>query len=262
MSDDRPRRTAAILWALRNSGETIEKLPADCAMESESQGRAAQTYYSELSGQSIGGWKLAATSVGGQKHIGVSGPLEGPYLSSHIYSSGATLSMFGNQLAVAEAEFAFCFGKSLMGRDRPYSREEIVDAVVSLHPSLELPDTRISDYANAGAAALLADCACNKDWVLGDATTQDWKAIDLAECPVKLYINDEVATEGRGADELGGPLIALEWGVNRIIQRGISIQAGQYITTGVCGLPKPIQAGDYVTADLGIFGTASASLVD
>ena len=262
MSNDRPRRTAAVLWALRCSGETIEKLPPDCALKNESQGRDAQTYYSELSGQSVGGWKLAATSEGGQNHIGVSGPLEGPYLSSHIYSSGVTLSMFGNQLKVAEAEFAFCFGRSLVSRDRPYSRKEIIDAVASLHPSLEIPDTRITDYANAGPAALLADCACNKDWILGDAATQDWKSIDLAECPVKLRINDETATEGTGADALGGPLNALEWGVNRIIARGISIEAGQYITTGVCGLPKPIQSGDFVTADLGIFGTASASLVD
>ncbi len=256
------KKSAAVLWALRSSGETIEKLPDSCNLLDENEGREAQTYYEELSNQAIAGWKIAATSKGGQQHIGVSGPLEGPYLESHIYSSGSILSMFGNHMAVAEAEFAFCIGQTLDAREEAYSREEIVAAVASLHPSLEFPDSRIADFSNAGAAALLADCACSKDWVIGTPTNEDWKSVDLAACPVRLYINDEVATEGTGLDALDSPLNALEWVVNRIIGRGISIQAGQYITTGVCGLPKPIRAGDKVTADLGIFGKASASLVD
>ena len=257
-----PQTTAATLWALRTAGETIHRLAEDSTPMNEEQGRQAQLYYPELANDSIAGWKIAATSVGGQKHIGVSGPLEGPYLSSHVYGPDAILSMTGNHMAVAEAEFAFCFGHDLASRSQPYTRSEILDAVSSLHPSLELPDSRIGDFANAGAAALLADCACGRDWVIGAATTTDWRAMNLADSPVKLIIDGEIATEGTGADALGDPLLALEWVVNRLSSRGIAIQSGQSITTGVCGLPKPIRAGNLVTADLGVFGTVSAQLVD
>ena len=259
---DIPQKTAATLWALRNAGETIPELAKDGRLDTEDQGRQAQLFYADLAGDSIGGWKIAATSAGGQKHIGVDGPLEGPYLSSHIYEPDAVLSMTGNHMAVAEAEFAFQFGQSLPGRDEPYTKEEILEAVSSLHPSLELPDSRIGDFATAGAAALLADCACGRDWVLGEATTVEWRQINLAESPVKLIIDGEVVTEGTGADALGNPLDALEWVVNLLSSRGITIHAGQSITTGVCGLPKPIRSGNHVTADLGIFGSVSAQLVD
>ncbi len=256
------QRIAATLWALGTAGETVQTLPEDSRPKSERQGREVQLCYPEMANDTIGGWKIAATSAGGQKHIGVSGPLEGPYLSSHIFEPDAILSMAGNYMAVAEAEFAFRFGRELPGQSEPYTREEILAAVSGLHPSLELPDSRIGDFANAGAAALLADCACSRDWVLGPATSVDWRNMSLAESPVKLIIDGQIATEGTGADALGDPLAALEWVVNKLSSRGIAIRAGQAITTGVCGLPKPIQAGNRVTADLGVFGTVSAQLVD
>ena len=262
MKNDLPQQTAATLWALRTACETVNALPPHCAPASEHEGRQAQLYYAELADDTIAGWKIAATSAGGQKHIGVDGPLEGPYLSSHVYEPDVVLSMAGNHMAVAEAEFAFRFGRALVSREESYSQSEIVNAVSSLHPSLEFPDSRISDFAHAGAAALLADCACGRDWVVGPATSEDWRSIDLAESVVKLIINDTVASEGTGADALGDPLTALEWIVNKLSSRGITINAGEIITTGVCGLPKPIRAGDHVTADLGIFGTVSAQLVD
>ncbi len=262
MSEEKARQAAAALWALWNAGETINSLPPHCRPENETEGRSAQMLFPELAEDRIAGWKIAATSAGGQRHIGVSAPLEGPYLASHVHQDGAVLSMAGNHMAVAEAEFAFRFGSTLQSREVPYSRAEIVDAIASLHPSLELPDSRISDFSKAGAATLLADCACGRDWVIGAPTDAEWRDVDLAKAPTKLIINDEIVTQGSGADALGNPLSALEWVVNQLSTRRVSIEAGQFITTGVCGLPKPIRAGDRVTCDLGIFGTASAVLVD
>lgn len=254
-------KAAAALLALWEAGETIQSLPVQCQPVSKEQGRQVQMKLCELSGESIAGWKIAATSTGGQKHIGVDGPLEGPYLVNHVHPPNSIISMTGNHMAVAETEFAFRFGQALKSRNSPYGIDEILSAVKSLHPSLELPDSRISDFSKAGAPTLLADCACGKDWIVGTQTSEDWQTMNLAECPTKLIINDEVVTEGFGRDALGGPLEALKWIVNKLSARDITIEAGQYVTTGVCGLPKPIQAGDRVTADLGIFGSVSAVLM-
>lgn len=262
MRDQRPKQAAAALWALRNAGETINSLPMHCKPKNNDEGRRSQMFYPELANDIIVGWKIAASSVGGQKHIGVTEPLEGPYLDSQIHQDGAILSMAGNYMAVAEAEFAFRFSRNLKSRSSRYTPEEVLEAVESLHPSLEFPDSRISDFANAGAATLLADCACSRDWVIGEATAADWRSTDLAYAPTKLIINDEVATEGTGTDALGNPLHALAWVVNQLSERNITVEAGQLITTGVCGIPKPIQAGDRVTCDLGEFGSVSATLVD
>ena len=262
MTENRSRQAAATLWALQCAGETINALPAHCNPRNETEGRKAQLYFAELANSSIAGWKIAATSAGGQNHIGVTAPLEGPYLESRIHSDGAVLSMAGNHMAVAEAEFAFRFGQSLDSRSEPYEVEEMLEAVDSLHPSLEFPDSRISEFATVGAATLLADCACGRDWVLGAATTADWATASLQMAPTRLIVNDEVVSEGTGEDALGNPLTALNWVVNQLRMRGITIESGQHITTGVCGLPKPIRSGDQVICDLGEFGSVSATLVD
>lgn len=261
-NESQSQQIAATLWALRFAGETVNSMPAHCHPNDDDIGRQAQLYYPHLAEDTIAGWKIAATSKSGQEHIGVQGPLEGPYLSSHIYDDGAILSMTGNHMAVAEAEFAFRFGQTLEVREQAYSEQEVLVAVASLHPSLELPDSRISDYPDAGPAVLLADCACGRDWVLGAATRVDWRSMDLAECPAKLIINDATVTEGKGADALGHPVTALTWLVNKLCQRGIAIQADQVVTTGVCGKPQPVKAGDRVVCDLGVFGTVGVQLTD
>ena len=262
MKNDPANQAAATLLALWNCGNTIADLPDECKPKSEEEGRCAQLAFAEMAGDTIAGWKIAATSAGGQKHIGVNGPLEGPYLSSHLHPPDTIVSMTGNHMAVAEAEFAFRFASSLAGNGTEYSIEEIVEAVGSLHPSLELPDSRLSEFSTAGAATLLADCACGRDWIIGNPTTEDWRRADLSRSPTQLIINDQVVTEGTGADTLGSPITALQWVVNKLSSRGITVEAGQYITTGVCGLPKPISVGDRVTADLGVFGSVSAVLMN
>ena len=203
MTESIPEQLAATIWALWCAGETIEQLPETLRPQTEADGQAAQDFISKVAADSIRGWKIAATSAGGQNAINVSSPLEGPYLASRTHSSGVTISMAGNHMAVAEAEFAFEFATSLPPRSSAYSRDEIVNAVGTLRPSLELPDSRIGSFRQAGEASLLADCAAARDCVLGTPTEIDWRAMDLAECATQLIINGEVASEATGADALG-----------------------------------------------------------
>ena len=88
--------------------------------------------------------------------------------------------MRNNGMAAAECEFVFMLGKSLQPRAVPYTREEVMDAVASLHPGLELPDSRFTDFSAAGAPSLVADNACAHWMVLGEPTSASWRDADLA----------------------------------------------------------------------------------
>ena len=44
---------------------------------------------------------------------------------------------------------------------------EVLDAVDTLHPAIEIPDSRFADYVKAGEAQLIADNACAHLFVLG-----------------------------------------------------------------------------------------------
>ena len=68
---------------------------------------AIQAAIEQYSSDSLFGWKIAATSKAGQKHINVDGPMAGRILTETVIPDGGTASMAGNEMRVAEPEFAF-----------------------------------------------------------------------------------------------------------------------------------------------------------
>lgn len=253
---------AAHLWQNWQQGRSIDHLSADCRPCDPAQGYAVQAALVALSGQAVAGWKIAATSIAGQTHIGVGGPLAGRLLAERFSHHPATVAMgAGNIMRVAEAEFAFRMGRDLPPRERPYSQDEVMASVAALHPAVELPNSRFADFVHAGEAQLIADNACAHWFVLGDQVKSDWRGVDLAAHPVVLYRNDEVATQGQGRDALGDPRIALTWIANNHALQGEGLREGQVVTTGVCGKPVPIDAGDKLRADFGEFGVVDVTMV-
>ena len=242
------------------AGEVIEALPDGCRPRTMAEGYAAQCALAAASGEAVAGWKIAATSTSGQRHINVDGPIAGRLLASRVHHSPGAVAFGANRMAVAEAEFAFVMGAGLPARESAYSVEEVLAAVAALHPAIELPDSRFADFTRAGSAQLVADNACTHEFVLGPAADADWRAIDLAAQRVALTIDGHLATTGTGADALGDPRIALAWIANNHAAQGAALRAGDIITTGVCGKPTAIAAGSHVVADFGEIGTAEVTL--
>ena len=80
------------------------------------------------------GWKIAATSSAGQKHINVDGPMAGRILPETVIPDGGTASMAGNEMRVAEPEFAFRMARDLPPRSSAYTVQQVLDAVDTVHP--------------------------------------------------------------------------------------------------------------------------------
>ena len=233
-----------------------------CRPQDLADGYAVQARLATLAGSPQVGWKIAATSVGGQTHIGVDGPLAGRLFADRVFADGARVSVAGNHMRVAEAEFAFRMARDLPPRPTPYSVAEVMDAVTGLHPAIELPDSRFADFARAGGPQLAADDACAFAFVLGAAAQDDWRETDLARSGVRLLVGGAEVTAGRGQDALGDPRTALTWLANNHAAQGAGLCAGQIVTTGVCGLPWPIAPGDDVCADFGLLGEVRVELTD
>jgi 2-keto-4-pentenoate hydratase len=164
-------------------------------------------------------------------------------------------------MRVAEAEFAFRMGRDLPPRAGAYRIAEVLDAVSALHPAIEVPDSRYDDFTTVGAPQLIADNACAHLFVLGPEAPPGWRELDLVEHAVTGTIDGKLTREGRGANVLGDPRIALTWLVNELSGLGITLKAAQVVTTGTCLTPLPIVPGDTMTADFGALGRVSAILV-
>src|SRR3954449_7093183 len=208
---------------------------------------------------SLFGWKIAATSEAGQKHINVAGPLAGRIFAERVIPDGGTAPMAGNEMAVGEPEFAFRIGRSLPRRATAYSVEEMLSAVDTLHPAIELPDSRFADFVKAGEAQLIADNACAHLFVLGAPTAANWRAVDLVEQRPVVTLRGQRFV-GYGGNVLGDPRIALTWLANELRQLGVTLKAGEVVTTGTCHAPLPIQSGDRFEADFGSFGRVAVAL--
>ena len=235
-------------------GTVLDALPEPLRPATRIAGHAIQAQLERFSAQPLRGWKIAATSTAGQRHIGVDGPLAGRLLAEMVYPAGATLPFGANRMRVAEAEFAFRLGRDLPPRATPYTVAEVLEAVAALHLAIEVPDSRFADFATAGGPQLIADNACAHQFVLGPEAPASWRALDLAAHRVIGRVAGRLEREGIGANVLGDPRIALAWLANELSSLGITLAAGQVVTTGTCLVPMEIAPGDAVSADYGVLG--------
>src|SRR6201990_1828585 len=176
------------------AGTKLGTLAQDQRPSDRADGYAIQAAIERYSTTHLFGWKIAATSEAGQKHINVAGPMAGRILSETVIADGGTARMAGNEMAVAEPEFAFRMRVDLPARSAPYSVQQVLDAVDTLHPAIEIPDSRFADFLSAGEAQLIADNACAHQFVLGPATTADWRSMDLIEHRPVIAMRGETFT--------------------------------------------------------------------
>jgi 2-keto-4-pentenoate hydratase len=179
---------------------------------------------------------------------------------------GEPVSLLGNRMRVAEPEFAFRFGQDLPPRAAPRTTAEVMAAVATLHPAFELPDSRYADFVHAGQAQLLADDACCGVFVFGPAAPEGWRGLDLAVHRVHATVfaadgQPRYQREGEGRAALGDPRLALTWMVNELSARGISLYAGQTVSTGTCMVPLEVAPGNRVEADYGALGRMVLTLM-
>ena len=255
------RAACDLLYRHWTDGTQLEGLPPGLVPGTRAEAYRVQAFLEGRSQAPLYGWKIAATSVAGQRHIGVDGPLAGRLLAERVVADGGDCALGSNLMKVAELEFAFRMARDLPPRDRPYSQDEALEAVASLHPAIEIPDSRFLHFERVGLAQLVADNACAHRFVLGPAAEADWRALDLAAHKGRMFRNGAMAEEGAGNNVLGDPRIALTWLANELSAHGETLKAGQVVTTGTCLKPVPIAQGDHFEGDLGVLGRVSVSIV-
>lgn len=238
----------------------FDDLPAGQRPRDMAEGYAIQDALAALDGLEAYGWKIAATNVEGQRHIGVDAPVAGRLFAQYRLADGAEASAGGLHMAVAEPELAVRLGRDLPPRDRPYTQAEVTEAVGAVHLGIEIPDSRFRDFAKAGGACLAADNACAHQYVVGPEAA-GWRDVDLAKAEVVCLLNGAEASRGTGERVLGHPLAALAWLANELSRRGDGLKAGEIVTTGTMAKPVGIAPGDTVTCDFGTMGTVSVRFV-
>jgi 2-keto-4-pentenoate hydratase len=177
----------------------------------------------------VGGWKIGAPSADAT-------PMFAPMPLAWIASSGDTLVGERWRYRGLEAEIAFLVGRDLPPRPsetgaQPYTREEVLAAMASCHPAIEVLESAFTDPSQATLLAKNADLQVHGGFIYGPAVA-NWQTIDFTKEKVMLAVDGIVRVERTGSNTAGDLLRLLPWLANEGAARTGGLRKGQWITTG------------------------------
>lgn len=240
MTTDRIERAAALLVAARRECKTMPNLPEDARPRDEDEAYRMQDALCARLGITPAAWKVACTTAHAQQALNTDFPFRGPLPASAVHASPATIPADNHFMRMVEGEFAFTMAADLPARAEPYSRDEVEAALGTLHPAIEVADSRFDVWRAAGKPSLIADLAVSGALVVGQGLA-DWRGLDIAELMVRMEVDGEFVGEGPGSEALGHPIEAVLWLANHLSARGKGLRAGEVVTTGTC-------TGNHMTA--------------
>jgi 2-keto-4-pentenoate hydratase len=172
-----------------------------------------------------GGWKIGAPTP-------ADSPFFAPMPKAWIGKDGDTLHDSRHRLRGVECEIAFLIGKDLPPRDTPYTRDEVVAAIASAHPAIEVLEAGFVDPRAVPRFAMMGDMQMHGGFIPGPSIA-DWTSIDWAKESVTLRIDSNVELERTASNPAGTDLLRLMvYLANEGSARTGGLHAGDWITTG------------------------------
>jgi 2-keto-4-pentenoate hydratase len=154
-----------------------------------------------------------------------------------------------------EVEVGFILAEDLPGAD--CTEDDVLAATEALAPSIELIDTRITDWKIA-LCDTIADNASSAGFVLGAARVAP-RDVDVKAIDAVLRRNGEVIAEGRSDAVLGNPVTAVAWLSRKVESFGVRLRKGDIVLPGSCTRAIDARAGDEFVADFAGLGSVRLS---
>ena len=187
---------------------------AECFAISAAQRRAL--------GETVGGWKVGQTPD--------DTPIAAPMYASGFLTSGGLFRMKQGRPMIPEIEIALRLARDIPPRpDKPYTRDDMLDAASELVLGIELIERRIPP--NADFRLNFADDLGNIGYVVGPAI-KEFRGLDLAKLRCVFRIGGEVKSDRVGGHPKGDPMIPLVRWANKQGDHHGGMKAGQIITLG------------------------------
>ncbi len=205
-------------------------------------------------GRTIVGHKIGLTSPAVQRQLGVDQPDSGVLFSDMRLRTGSTVPAGTLLQPKVEAEIAFVLSADLVD---DISQSTVRAAAGRALPAIEIVDSRIRDWS-ISIVDTIADNGSSALFVLGDGA-QPVSDIDFVSRTMQLTRDGAPVSQGRGADCLGSPLIALQWLAERARDNGSPLRAGHIVLSGALGPMVPAIPGSTYCATIDGIGSVEVS---
>jgi 2-oxo-3-hexenedioate decarboxylase len=201
-------------------------------------------------GACIIGAKLGLTSAAKQRQMDVDEPLYG-LLTSDMLLTSAQVDLGAFIHLRAEPEIAFLIGREIRS---PATVAGVLAATDAVFAAIELIDSRY-DAFRFRLPDVIADNASSAALVVGSVARRPEEIGDLRLLGVVLRKNGAVVATAAGAAALGHPAASVAWLVDRLAERGETLERGSIVLSGGLTEAVPLESGAVVTAEVEELGT-------
>ncbi|WP_229740928.1 2-keto-4-pentenoate hydratase [Silvibacterium dinghuense] len=244
------RQAAEILLRARRERTPVAALPEDLAPHDLDEAYALQSIVAEALGP-VQGWKVGAPSPEAMPLFSAM-PAWGGFTPS-----GAHVSEHFRRLRGVEGEIAFLIGSDLPPRSTPYTREEVIAAIASAHPAIELLESAFEDPDKTPRFSTIGDLQSNGGFIYG-AALEGWQSVDLTRESVSVVIDGVVRFGGTASNSAGTDLLRLvTYLANEGSYRTGGLRAGDWVTTGSWSGKELALPGSRVDVEFSTFGTVT-----
>ena len=206
-------------------------------------------------GARVVGHKVGLSSLAMQQMMGVDEPDYGHLLNEMQVFEDTPVKTDKYLYPRVEVEVGFILAHDLPGAG--CTEDDVVAATEALVPSIELIDTRITDWKIA-LCDTIADNASSAGFVLGAGRVAPTD-IDITQIDAVLTCNGEVAAKGRSDAVLGNPVTAVAWLARKVESFGVRLRAGDIVLPGSCTRAIDVHPGDNFVAEFAGLGSVRLS---
>lgn len=224
MTPEGLQRAGRLLFEARRSRHWLATLPEDCRPADMSDAYAIQRLVFADLGGAAAAWKVGAGSPDAT-------PACAEIAASTTFEDGAALPASMFNLVGAEAEIAYRLKRDLPLKPEPYSLEEVKAAIESVHPVIEISDTRFVAWASQERPSHVADQLNHGALVVG-ATSGRLADVNASRQRAMMNVNGVMQADRIGGNPAGDPLRLLTWLANSGSRGAGGLNAGSLITTG------------------------------
>ena len=202
-------------------------------------------------GARVIGHKVGLSSKAMQQMMGVDEPDYGHLLDEMEVFEDTPVKAGRYLYPRVEVEVGFILADDLPGAE--CTEEDVLAATAAFAPSIELIDTRISDW-KIKLCDTIADNASSAGYVLGTERVSP-KDIDIKGIDAVLTRNGEVVAKGRSDAVLGNPVTAVAWLARKVESFGVRLRKGDIVLPGSCTRAIDARPGDHFVAEFDGLGS-------
>jgi len=201
-------------------------------------------------GERLVGAKLGLTSTAKQRVMNVDAPLYGWVTDRMLLPYGEPVELSRFIHPRVEPEIAFLLGRTVAA---PATVTSVLAATEAVFAAVDVLDSRYENF-RFQLPDVVADNASAAGFLLGPRAVPP-ADLDLRLLGCVLRADGAVAATAAGAAVMGHPAASVAWLVNRLAERGQTLDAGMLVFSGGLTEPVPLQVGVSVTAEIDQLGT-------